>query len=62
MSYHREDIGICTHIVEQYYKPNDPTSTYNLNKTVQLWVDFSRNVLYTESIKSNISEETNANT
>jgi hypothetical protein len=62
MSYHKEDIGICTHIVEQYYKPNDPTSTYNLNKTVQLWVDFSRNVLYTESIKSNNSEETNANT
>ena len=62
MSYHKEDIGICTHIVEQYYKPNNPTSTYNLNKTVQLWVDFSRNVLYTESIKSNISEETNANT
>ena len=25
-------------------------------------LDFSRNVLYTESIKSNISEETNANT
>ena len=62
MSYHKEDIGICTHIVEQHYKPNDPKSTYNLNKTVQLWVDFSRNVLYTESIKSNNSEELNANT
>ena len=62
MSYHKEDADICKHIVESYYKPNDPTSTYNLNKTVKLWVDFSRNVLYNKSIKSNNPEELNANT
>jgi len=39
MSYHKEDADICKHIVESYYKPNDPTSTYNLNNTVKLCVD-----------------------
>ena len=40
MSYHKEDIGICTHIVDQYYKPND------IEK-----VDFMQDVFKMNSLK-----------
>ena len=63
MSYHKEDIGICKHIVESYYKPNNPISTYNNNETVKIWVDFSRKALYNKYIDSATTiKEYNANT
>ena len=29
-----KSIEICDFVVEQYYKPNDPNSTYNKNSTI----------------------------
>ena len=43
-----KSIEICDFVVEQYYKPNDPNSTYNKNSTVKVWVDNSISVLRKE--------------
>tara|TARA_Y200000002_G_scaffold55830_1_gene41164 strand:- start:917 stop:1147 length:231 start_codon:yes stop_codon:yes gene_type:complete len=51
--WHREwrvikSIPTCDFVVEQYYKPDDPNSSYNTNSTIKNWVDNSISVLNSE--------------
>ena len=51
--WHREwrvikSIPTCDFVIEQYYKPDDPNSSYNTNSTIKDWVDNSISVLNSE--------------
>ena len=43
-----KSIMVCDFVIEKYYKPNDPNSSYNKNSTIKVWVDNSISVLRKE--------------